>query len=66
MIEERRIELLKNKLYLLGTEHVMLIKEGDYKKALQKSDEMDRISAKIQELTEKELEKTDQVACRAR
>ena len=62
MFENRRIRILTNKLYMLGEEHLKLIKDGNYEKAQQKSDEMDILSAKIQELTGKELEKTGKKA----
>lgn len=59
MFEQRRIDLLTNKLYLLGEEELRLLKEGNNKEAEKISKEIDEISKKIQKLTEKELGKTE-------
>ena len=58
MFERRRINILANDIFLLGQEHLKLIKEGKHAKAAKISFKIDELSNKMQQLTEKELYKT--------
>ena len=58
MFEKRKIDLLTNKVYLLGEEYLNLIKEGKYDKAENVNKEIRELTKKIQELNEKQLDKT--------
>ena len=65
MLERRRINILANRIYELGTEQMKLVRDGKYKKAEMKTREIDELSMKVQAMTKRELEKTARKADKA-
>ena len=55
MFEYRKIRLLNDKLFLLGEKKSELVKEGKYKEAEKVDKEMNELTIKIQQLTQKHL-----------
>lgn len=59
MLESRRIHLLTDKFYMLGTEHLKLIRSGKYDKAEKVGRKMNEVSQKIYELSGKQYDKVE-------
>ena len=55
MNEKQIIEFLTNKIYLLGEEHLKLIKDGDFKKARRINFEMEKVSEQIKKISFEEV-----------